>query len=125
MAIPILRVLTDRGTEFCGSLDKHHYELYLQFNGIEHTKTKAKSPKTNGICERFHQTVLNEFYRIAFRKKLFGDLETLQTDLDKFMEEYNNDSTHQGERCKAMPLSFYSFIFSFRIKNITIILNFA
>ncbi len=50
--IPILRVLTDRGTEFCGSLDKHHYELYLQLNEIEHTKTKVKSPQTNGICDR-------------------------------------------------------------------------
>jgi transposase InsO family protein len=99
--IPILRVLTDRGTEFCGSLDKHHYELYLQLNEIEHTKTKVKSPQTNGICERFHQTVLNEFYRVAFRKKLYGDLETLQTDLDKYMDEYNNERTQQGKRCKG------------------------
>lgn len=59
--VPILTVLTDRGTEFCGRLDKHPYELYLQLNDIEHRKTKAKSPQTNGICERFHQTVLNEF----------------------------------------------------------------
>jgi len=99
--IPILRVLTDRGTEFCGSLDKHPYELYLQLNEIDHTKTKVKSPQTNGICERFHQTVLNEFYRVAFRKKLYGDLETLQTDLDKYMDEYNNERTHQGKRCKG------------------------
>jgi transposase InsO family protein len=99
--IRILRVLTDRGTEFCGSLDKHPYELYLQLNGIEHTKTKVKSPQTNGICERFHQTVLNEFYRVAFRKKLYGDLETLQTDLDQYMAEYNKERTHQGKRCKG------------------------
>jgi len=99
--ISILRVLTDRGTEFCGSLDKHPYELYLQLNEIEHTKTKVKSPQTNGICERFHQTVLNEFYRVAFRKKLYGDLETLQTDLDKYMDEYNNERTHQEKRCKG------------------------
>lgn len=54
--IPILRILTDRGTEFCGAEDKHSYELYLQLNEIEHTKIKAKSPQTNGLCERFHQT---------------------------------------------------------------------
>jgi transposase InsO family protein len=99
--VPVLRVLTDRGTEFCGSLDKHPYELFLQLNEIDHTKTKVKSPQTNGICERFHQTVLNEFYRVAFRKKLYRDLETLQIDLDEYMDEYNTKRTHQGKRCKG------------------------
>ena len=99
--IPVLRVLTDRGTEFCGSLDKHPYQLYLQLNEIDHTKTKVKSPQTNGICERFHQTVLNEFYRITFRKKLYSDLETLQKDLDEYIAEYNWKRTHQGKRCKG------------------------
>lgn len=70
--IQILRILTDRGTEFSGPLDKHPYELYLELNEIEHTKTKAKSPQTNGICERVHQTILNEFYRVTFRKKVYG-----------------------------------------------------
>jgi transposase InsO family protein len=99
--IPVLRVLTDRGTEFCGSPDKHPYELYLQLNEIEHTKTKVKSPQTNGICERFNQTVLNEFYRITFRKKIYSDIETLQVDLDEYMKKYNHERTHQGKRCKG------------------------
>jgi transposase InsO family protein len=99
--VPVLRVLTDRGTEFCGSPDKHPYELYLQLNDIEHTKTKVKSPQTNGICERFHQTVLNEFYRVTFRKKLYTGLDTLQEDLDEYMDKYNNERTHQGKRCKG------------------------
>ena len=99
--VPVLRVLTDRGTEFCGSLDKHPYELFLQLNEIDHTKTKVRSPQTNGICERFHQTVLNEFYRVAFRKKLYRDLETLQIDLDEYMDENNTKRTHQGKRCKG------------------------
>ena len=102
--IPVLRMLTDRGTEFCGSMDKHPYELYLQLNEIEHTKTKVKSPQTNGICERFHQTVLNEFYRVTFRKKIYTALETLQTDLDAYMIRYDNERTHQGKRCQGrMP----------------------
>ena len=99
--IPVLRVLTDRGTEFCGSVDKHPYELYLQLNDIEHTKTKVKSPQTNGICERVHQTILNEFYRIAFRKKVYSDIETLQVDLDAYMDTYNVLRTHQGKRCQG------------------------
>ena len=99
--IPVLRVLTDRGTEYCGSPDKHPYELYLQLNEIEHTKTKVKSPQTNGICERVHQTILNEFYRVAFRKRLYQNLETLQIDLDEYMRKYNFERTHQGKRCQG------------------------
>jgi transposase InsO family protein len=99
--VPVLRVLTDRGTEFCGAPDKHPYELYLQLNDIEHTKTKAKSPQTNGICERVQQTILNEFYRVFFRKKVYSDLETLQVDLDHYMHEYNFERTHQGKRCQG------------------------
>jgi transposase InsO family protein len=97
--IPVLRVLTDRGTEYCGSVDKHPYQLYLQLNEIEHTKTKVKSPQTNGICERVHQTILNEFYRVFFRKKVYSDIETLQVDLDAYMDKYNVIRTHQGKRC--------------------------
>jgi transposase InsO family protein len=99
--IPLLRVLTDRGTEFCGSPDKHPYQLYLQLNDIDHSKTKVRSPQSNGICERFHQTVLNEFYRITFRKKIYSDIETLQRDLDEYIVEYNTERTHQGKRCKG------------------------
>ena len=56
------------------------YELYLGVNDIDHTKTKATSPQTNGNCERFHKTILQEFYQITFRKKLYSSLEELQID---------------------------------------------
>lgn len=81
--LPMLRILTDRSTEFCGRVKQHDYQLYLVINDIDHTKTKAMSPQTNGICERFHKTILQEFYQITFRKKLYSDLETLQSDLDE------------------------------------------
>ncbi len=97
--IPLNRVLTDRGTEYCGRHDRHEYELYLAVEDIDHTKTKTKSPQTNGICERFHRTILDEFYKISFRKKLYRSLEELQTDLDVFLEYYNNERTHQGRWC--------------------------
>ena len=64
-------------------------------------KTKVKSPQTNGICERFHQTVLNEFYKVTFRKKIYSDIETLQLDLDEYIQRYNNERTHQGKRCQG------------------------
>ena len=87
--IPVLRVLTDRGSEYCGNREHHEYELYLDLEDIDHTKTKAKSPQTNGICERFHKTILSEFYQIAFRKKIYESIEMLQNDLDEWLREYN------------------------------------
>ncbi len=97
--LPVLRILTDRGTEFCGKVEHHDYELYLVINEIEHTKTKARSPQTNGICERFHKTILQEFYQVTFRKKLYADLDSLQKDLDEWLDFYNNERTHQGKMC--------------------------
>lgn len=97
--LPMLRILTDRGTEYCGKVEHHDYQLYLAINDIDHTKTKAMSPQTNGICERFHKTILQEFYQVTFRKKLYDSLEGLQKDLDEWMVYYNNDRTHQGKMC--------------------------
>lgn len=99
--MPVLRILTDRGTEFCGKLEQHDYQLFLAVNEIEHTKTKARSPQTNGICERFHKTILQEFYQVAFRKKLYTSLDQLQADLDQWLEYYNNERTHQGKMCNG------------------------
>ena len=97
--VKLCRVLTDRGTEFCGSPERHEYQLYLAVEDIDHTKTKTKSPQTNGICERFHRTVLDEFYRVAFRKKIYRSIEELQTDLDSWLAEYNSRRPHQGRWC--------------------------
>ena len=95
----LLRILTDRGTEYCGKAEQHDYELFLAINEIDHTKTKARHPQTNGICERFHKTVLQEFYQVTFRKKLYQSLEELQQDLDTWIDHYNNHRTHQGKMC--------------------------
>lgn len=97
--LPVLRILTDRGTEYCGKPEQHDFQLFLAINDIEHTRTKAKSPQTNGICERFHKTILQEFYQVTFRKKIYETVEDLQADLDVWIEHYNNERTHQGKRC--------------------------
>jgi transposase InsO family protein len=97
--IPLLRVLTDRGTEFNGRPENHEYELYLQIEGIDHSKTKVRHPQSNGICERLHRTMQDEFYAITFRKKLYQDLETLQADLDEWLAYYNNERPHSGRYC--------------------------
>jgi len=97
--ISLLRVLTDRGTEFCGNREYHEYELYLALEDIDHSKTRARSPQSNGICERFHKTVLDEFYRVAFRKKVYTSIEELQRDLDLWLNEYNEERPHSGKYC--------------------------
>lgn len=97
--IPLIRILTDRGAEYCGAPDRHPYELYLGIEDIDHTRTKTKSPQTNGICERFNKTLLNEFYRVAFRKRFYETLDALQKDLDRFLDDYNATRPHQGRWC--------------------------
>jgi transposase InsO family protein len=97
--VPMLRILTDRGTEYCGSPEHHEYELYLGIEEIEHTRTKARSPQTNGICERFHKTMLQEFYQIAFRKKLYESIEQLQHDVDRWIKSYNEERPLSGRYC--------------------------
>ena len=97
--VPLLRILTDRGSEYCGNREHHEYALYLDLENIEHTKTKTKSPQTNGICERFHQTIQNEFYASAFRRKLYHSLDALQTDVDEWVRQYNEARTHSGKYC--------------------------
>jgi len=97
--VPLLRILTDRGTEYCGKIEQHDYQLYLAVKDIDHTRTKARHPQTNGIVERFHRTILDEFYRVAFRKKIYNSLEALQEDLEEYLQGYNFDRTHQGKMC--------------------------
>jgi transposase InsO family protein len=97
--IRLLRILTDRGTEFCGSLEHHEYELYLAIEDIDHSKTKARHPQTNGICERFHRTIQDEFYQVAFRKKIYHSIDQLQADLDQWVWQYNHERTHTGKYC--------------------------
>lgn len=95
----VIRILTDRGTEYCGRPENHDYQLYLALNDIEHSRTKANHPQTNGICERFHKTILQEFYQVAFRRKIYQSIEELQHDLDEWIAYYNTDRTHQGKMC--------------------------
>jgi transposase InsO family protein len=97
--IAVSRLLTDRGTEYCGTPDRHPFELYLALENIEHTRTKTKHPQTHGLCERFNKTLLDEFYRVAFRRTFYEALEPLQADLDAFVDDYNHRRPHRGRWC--------------------------
>ena len=103
--VTLQRVLTDRGTEYCGAPERHEYELNLAVENIDHNRTKVKSPQTKGIVERFHRTVLNEFYRVAFRK-IYSNIEELQRDLDLWLKEYNEVRPDQGRWCYGKQQTF-------------------
>jgi transposase InsO family protein len=69
--LPVLRIFTDKGTEYCGRAELHDHRLFLAINDIEHSKTKVISPQTNGICERFQKNILQEFYQVTVWKRVF------------------------------------------------------
>jgi transposase InsO family protein len=97
--IPCLRILTDRGSEYKGRIEHHAYQLFLSIEGIEHTTTKAYSPQTNGMCERFNKTMKQEFFETAMRKKIYSSIESLQQDLDAWLHNYNYERPHSGRYC--------------------------
>jgi len=99
--ISVLRILSDNGSEYCGRRDEHAYQLFLQLNEIEHTRIKVRHPQNNGAVERLNQTIQEEFYKVAFRKKLYRSIEEIQTDLDIFMSWYNTERTNQGRYCQG------------------------
>lgn len=99
--IRVLRLLSDNGPEYCGRIESHPYQLFLHLNDIEHTRIKVRHPQTNGSVERLNQTIQEEFYKVAFRKKLYRSIEEVQADLDEFMSWYNSDRTNQGKYCQG------------------------
>jgi len=97
--VALLRVLTDRGTEYCGAREHHEYQLYLALEDIDHSRTKVRHPTNQRHLRAFPQTLQDEFYSTTFRKTLYTSLEQLQTDLDRWMDEYNRDRPHSGKYC--------------------------
>jgi transposase InsO family protein len=96
--IKVERILTDNGREYCGRVMIHPYQIYLEFNDIEHRRTKVARPQTNGFVERFNRTILDEFFRETFRKTFYASVDQLQKDLDDWLDYYNNKRPHRGYR---------------------------
>lgn len=118
--LPIKAILTDNGREYCGT-EAHPYKLYLELNDIEHRRTKVRSPQTNGFVERFNRTVLDEFFMIVFRQKLYESLESLQTDLDNWLHEYNYERPHLGYRNQRQrPWETYCDVPGWNVKVVNI-----
>ena len=115
--IALLRILTDRGTDYCGRIKTHPYQLFSYLNGVEHSRTKVRHPQTNGSTERLNQIVQNEFYKVAFRKNIYKTIEEIQIDLDTFMDFNNTERTNQGNIAKVELPSRPSRMEGFFIKN--------
>ena len=107
--VKIERILTDCGTEYTTwhkeAIPNHKFEKTCSKLGIKHTTTKVRHPWTNGYVERLNKTILDEFYSLAFRKKMYESIEELQIDLDRFMDFYNYERTHQGYKLKENDYS--------------------
>lgn len=102
MNVILERIITDNGKEYThhspGGASKHKYRVFLKSQGIVHSLTKVRCPETNGYVERFHRTILDEFFLIKMRVNEYKSLTEMQRDLDEFMIEYNYKRTHQGRK---------------------------
>lgn len=101
--VAVEHLLTDNGREFCGRELQHPFELYLAISQVRHRRTEVRSPETNGFCERFHRTLKEEFFAVAFRKSFYESVEQLQADLDHYLNFYNRQRAHQGYRTQGRP----------------------
>jgi hypothetical protein len=114
--IDVEHVLTDNGREYCGRPLSHPFELFLAINQIEHRRTDIGSPQTNGFCERFHRTVKEEFFSVAFRRTHYGSVAQLQQDLDTYLDFYNRERAHQGYRTQGRT-PFVAFLASVAVRR--------
>lgn len=73
------------------------YELYYAVQQVEHRTTRIGSPESNGMVERFNRTLKEEFFSVAYRKRLSESVEALQRDLDAFLSFYNERRAHHGQ----------------------------
>jgi len=98
LGVAIGAILTDNGREYCGRPDQHPFELLLAMDGIQHRTTQIRSPRTNGFVERMNRTLLDECFRVTGRTTWYLEPAEIQRDLDRFLEYYNLQRSHQGYR---------------------------
>src|SRR5215510_3444297 len=98
LGVEVKAILTDNGREVCGRADQHPYELLLAMEEIEHRTTRIHTPRTNGFVERMNRTLLDECFRVAGRTTWYLEPAEIQRDLDRFLEYYNLERSHQGYR---------------------------
>jgi transposase InsO family protein len=96
--VKLLRVLTDRGSEYCGNPERHEYELYLAIEDIDHSRTKTKSPQTKHL-RALPQDRAQRILPCRLPQEGDRSIDELQADLDLWGREYNEQRSHQGRWC--------------------------
>ena len=91
--IRVRAVLSDNGPEYAATLFKGH----LATIGINHVRIPPRSPNHNAVCERFHQTVLQECWRPAFHRRRFGSIRQLQAEADSWLRRYHHRRRNHGD----------------------------
>lgn len=91
--ITLTGVLSDNGPEFVGKAFKTRAaEL-----GLVHHRIPPRSPNHNAVCERFHGTVLDEFYRPHFHRGRVEDIALLDRSLQAWLVDYNHHRPNHGD----------------------------
>lgn len=86
-------VLTDNGPEFIGKA----FQTRVGELGLVHHRIPARSPNHNSVCERFHGTVLHEFYRPHFHRGRVDDIALLDHSLQAWLNDYNQHRPNHGD----------------------------
>ena len=91
--ITLQGVLTDNGPEFVGKA----FQARVGDLGLHHHRIPPRSPNHNAVCERFHGTVLHEFYRPHFHRGRVEDIALLDKALQAWVVDYNNQRPNHGD----------------------------
>ena len=90
--ITLAGVLTDNGPEFVGKA----FQTRVGELGLVHHRIPPRSPNHNSVCERFHGTVLDEFYRPHFHRGRVDDIALLDKSLQAWLRDYNEHRPNHG-----------------------------
>lgn len=93
VGVTMTGILTDNGPEFVGRA----FQDKAAKLGLTHHRIPPRSPNHNAVCERFHGTVLHEFYRPHFHRGRVDDMRLLDKSLQAWVHDYNNQRPNNGE----------------------------
>jgi transposase InsO family protein/transposase-like protein len=85
-------VLTDQGRQYFSWRGKSDFRKLLSKQGIKHVVARAHHPQTVGKCERFWETVGDEFWDRVEPQ----DLAEARERFGHFVNHYNHFRPHQG-----------------------------
>ncbi len=100
--LPVHAIITNKNREYYGG-SRHHYQLYLALNEIEHRIIQSGSYRTNGFIERFEDIALSEFFNQP--SPMPQSIAELQEEFERWLHHYNTARPHNRYRnMGAIPL---------------------